>query len=274
MWRRPIPAEQAALDRPWRVWASTVVGVFALVSVALGFLIVPWSEDPDFSAFAVICRAIGIPGYDGQSTAAGEPTISRPTGVAWTKDVRISLAGADITRGAEIAAEICAACHGETGISIDPTYPSLAGQPVAALYKQLQDYRSGARQSEIMAPMAQALEEGQVADVSAFYALQARTSGEGATGGVGPDIVELVEIGDPARAIPPCSSCHEAGGAGPVDTPDLIRQRPQYLHQQLVAFAEGTRTNDAFGRMRGIAELLTPHELRRLADYYGGQPEH
>jgi cytochrome c553 len=270
MWRRPVPAEQAALDRPWRVWASTAVGVFALVAAALGFVIVPWNEDPDSSAFAVICRAIGIPGYDGDGTAASGTAPA--SGMALTGDIRSFIRDADPARGATVAAEICAACHGETGISVDPTTPNLAAQPVEALVKQLHDYRSGARQSDIMAPMAQGLEDQQVADVAAFYSSQPRTAGVGASRGVGPEIVELVEIGDPARAIPPCSACHEAGASGPVDTPDLIRQRPEYLHQQLVAFAEGTRRNDAFGRMRSVAALLTPHELRRLADYYGGQP--
>jgi cytochrome c553 len=270
MWRRPVPAEQAALDRPWRLWASTAVGVFALVSVALAFLVVPWNEDPGSSAFAVICRAIGIPGYNGDGSAAsGAAPVS---GTALTGNILSSIRAADPARGANVAAEICAACHGETGISVDPATPNLAGQPVAALVKQLHDYRSGARQSDIMAPMAQGLEDQQVADVAAFFSSQPRTAGEGASRGVGPEIVELVEIGDPARAIPPCSACHEAGASGPVDTPDLIRQRPDYLHQQLVAFAEGTRRNDTFGRMRNIAELLTAHELRRLADYYGGQP--
>ena len=270
MWRRPVPAEQAALDRPWRVWASTAVGVFALVAVALGFVIVPWNEDPGSSVFAVICRAIGIPGYDGNGGAAsGTAPVS---GMALTGGVRSSIRSADPARGANVVAEICAACHGETGISVDPATPNLAGQPVEALVKQLHDYRSGARQSDIMAPMAEGLDDQQVADVAAFYSLQPRTTGEGASGGVGPEIVELVAIGDPARAIPPCSACHEAGSSGPVATPDLIRQRPEYLHQQLVAFAEGTRRNDAFGRMRSVAASLTPHELRRLADYYGGQP--
>jgi cytochrome c553 len=272
MWRKPIPAEQAALDRPWRLWASAVVALFVAAAALLGFLVVPATERSGFDALAVICRAIGIPGYQSDEAEAPAGQGAAVQTVAWTADTRGALAAADPARGAALAAETCAACHGEAGVSVDPTMPSLAGQPAASLYKQLQDYRSGLRQSDIMAPFAQALDERQIADLSAFFAAQTRTAGVGAAGGVNPDIVALVVTGDPRRAIPPCASCHDAGDAGPIETPNLLRQRPDYLHQQLVAFASGARSNDVFGRMRAISAALTEFEMRRLADYYGGEP--
>ena len=32
-------------------------------------------------------------------------------------------------------------------------------------------------------------------------------------------IVRLVELGDPARNIPPCAACHRAGAGGPIEAP-------------------------------------------------------
>jgi cytochrome c553 len=271
MWRKPVPAEQAALDRPWRVWASVAVAVFVAVAVLLGFLLVPASEASGYGTFGVICRALGLPGY--QSSEAPLETASQATqSVGWTADVRASLANADIQSGATLAAELCAGCHGEIGISLDPAYPNLAEQPAAVLYKQLHDYAAGLRRSDIMEPIAQTLEETQIIDLASFFSSQRRTAGVGAAGAVSNAIVDLVTIGDPTRAIPPCAACHDAGSAGPIETPNLIRQGQDYLHQQLIAFGDGTRTNDLYGRMRGIAAELTEFEKLRLSNYYSGQP--
>ena len=48
------PAEQEALDRPWRVWASVFIGTFVLVSIVLGFVIVPQSAEPGLNPFAAM----------------------------------------------------------------------------------------------------------------------------------------------------------------------------------------------------------------------------
>lgn len=40
------------------------------------------------------------------------------------------LAGGDRENGRRIAADVCAACHGEGGLSTEPAYPVLAGNPL------------------------------------------------------------------------------------------------------------------------------------------------
>ena len=72
-------------------------------------------------------------------------------------------------RGAQIAAETCAACHGDKGLS-QQTYPALAGQTPEAIYKQLHDYRTGARVNAQMTPVAQALAVTDLANVAAYFA--------------------------------------------------------------------------------------------------------
>src|SRR3546814_5832827 len=89
-----------------------------------------WSSDVCSSdLFAAICRAVGIPGFDGSATAARVPAAGPPASqVAWTSATRAQIASGNIERGAAIATEVCAACHGENGIGIDPSFPNLAHQ--------------------------------------------------------------------------------------------------------------------------------------------------
>jgi cytochrome c553 len=83
-----------------------------------------------------------------------------------------------------------------------------------------------------------------------------------------PAIVQLVELGDPRRNIPPCAACHRAGAGGPIEAPVLAEQRAEYIVQQLKLYASGERRNDVYARMRTIASRLAPFEMERLAAYY------
>jgi len=271
----PIPAEQEALDRPWRLWASVAVGAFVLVSLGLGFLLLPESAEPGFDPLAAICRAAGIPGFDEPPTAAEPPTdAAPPSQLAWTSATRTLIDSGSIERGAAIAAEVCAACHGENGIAVDPSYPNLARQSAATIFKQLQDYKTGSRQggqAETMAPFAQALDERQMADVAAYYASRDPQRRAPASTAVSLDIAQLVTIGNVGRGLPACDSCHGANYSGPEGAAVLLGQSASYLEQQLQLFASGERDNDLFGRMRTIASQLTPEEMHSLAIYYGGR---
>ena len=80
--------------------------------------------------------------------------------------------------------------------------------------------------------------------------------------------MQLVELGDPSRNIPPCAACHRPGSGGPIETPILAEQREEYLASQLKLYASGERRNDVYGRMRTIAAKLTPTEINGLAGYY------
>ena len=69
-------------------------------------------------------------------------------------------------------AATCTACHGNTGISIDPNYPNLAGQHSSYLIKALSDYRSGRRTNAIMASFAASLSNQDIEDLAAWYSSQ------------------------------------------------------------------------------------------------------
>ena len=50
----------------------------------------------------------------------------------------------------------------------------------------------------------------------------------------------------------------------------IIGQDGDYLLAQLNAYADGTRNNDVYGRMRDISAKLTPEERELLARYFQG----
>jgi cytochrome c553 len=274
--RPAIPAEQEALDKPWRMWATIAVVAFAFVSAIIGFWVLPESEKPGFDPWAAMCRSIGIPGFQ-RSDAPPAMTAPAPKAstVTWTADSRKLLEGASVERGAELAATDCFACHGKDGLGVAPTYPNLTHQSAAAIFKQLNDYKSGVRTGDmaaVMRRMVMGLDAQQMANVAAYYASlapHATRYGEN----LAPGIYRLVKIGNPSRALPPCDSCHGVNMSGPEESPVLLGQSAEYFEQQLNAFAAGERRNDNYGRMRIIAKVLTAEEIQQLAKYYAPRPD-
>ncbi len=256
------------LDRAWNIWVAAILAGLFVMSFALAFVVVPvvHGRYAGLDAFTAICRAIGI---NIGAPAPPAPAALAPTTVAWTAPQFAALDKADKSAGAEIAQATCIACHAADGSSPDPAIPHMAGQFAFAVFKELQDFKSGARASDIMAPLAKSLDDKQMADVAAYYAGLARRDLDAAHPSfAGPEIEILALRGDPARALPPCAACHAASSGGPIETPNLTGQSPEYVAAQLQAFANGGRHNDIFERMRTIAAKLTPHEMTLLGDYY------
>ncbi len=69
-------------------------------------------------------------------------------------------------------AALCAACHGPKGISINPLWPSLAGQQRLYLVNQIRAFRDGERVDVTMQPFVANLTDQDVEDLAAFYAEQ------------------------------------------------------------------------------------------------------
>lgn len=265
-------AEPHVLDQPWRIWATIAVMTILLLGVILGMLVIPVLQGraAGLDAFTAICRALGIQAGSPaqQQPAAGVP--SAPVSqVVWTPDILQVLARGDPARGRAKVQEVCFACHGEQGISTAPNIAHLNGQSGAAIYKQLHDYRSGSRINELMTQIAKDLDEALFPDVAAYYGGQPKRNPNPATlADAPPAIIQLVELGDPNRNIPPCAACHRAGAGGPIETPLLTEQGADYLAAQLQLYAKGERRNDVYGRMRTIAARLSPQEIQGLSRYY------
>ena len=186
----------------------------------------------------------------------------------------------DAARGENLVQQ-CAACHGAGGASTTASFPKLAGQSENYLLKQLHDIQSGARVVTQMAGQLDNLNDGDLADIAAYYAEQEKTVGT-----ADPELVELGEQlyrgGNPETGVPSCAGCHSPTGAGndPAGFPMLSGQHADYIASQLHKFQAGyraeepsddARTNDGESMMmRTTAFRLKDFEIEALASYING----
>ena len=83
--------------------------------------------------------------------------------------MRVAFAAGNAETGAAKAL-VCAACHGQNGISGNPLWPSLAGQHEAYLAKQIKAFRDGERSDVSMQPFVANLSDQDIEDIAAYYA--------------------------------------------------------------------------------------------------------
>ena len=265
------------VDNPWpRIGWASLSGLI-VISAVLGFVVLSRYQqtDPTLDIWGAICRGLGITADRG-TAAEPKPPLRTPTQIAWTSSTLDQIAAGNAQHGAFIALN-CAACHGELGVSTSSLIPMLAGMDAAAIYKQLDDYRSGKRLWGVMGAIAKALSAPDSADVAAYFAAQSgglpaltgdRVPESGRSFRETDPAKRLVFAGDPQRGIPPCSACHGPGGFK-IGAPALQGQHASYIERQLAAFAQGSRQNDIYEQMRVIAKQLTPDEMQALAAFYG-----
>jgi cytochrome c553 len=165
----------------------------------------------------------------------------------------------------------CAACHGIDGNSVNPQWPSLAGQNAQYIAKQLHLFKSGARISPTMQPQAQALSDDDITAVSAYFAAQPlhglETDKSKFTAGQ-----HLYRGGNRATQVPACLACHGPDGRGnlPANYPSLHGQHATYIAAQLNAYKTGQRTTDLNKIMRDVTANLTADEITAVASYVQG----
>jgi cytochrome c553 len=68
------------------------------------------------------------------------------------------------------AATLCVSCHGQDGVAIAPTYPSLAGQHEDYIPRALYEYRKGGRKNPIMKGFAATLKDEDIEVISKYFA--------------------------------------------------------------------------------------------------------
>jgi len=173
---------------------------------------------------------------------------------------------------ATIVKESCAACHGEDGNSQAPTFPKLAGLQVEYLEKQLKDFLSGKRQSEVMAPAMAALKPSDVAGLAAYYAAQKPQPGQVGDAALAARGQQVFDDGNTASGVPACVGCHQPGGAGNERYPRLAGQHQAYAAEELRQFRSGERNNDRAKIMRAVAARMTDEEIDAVVEYLAGLP--
>lgn len=247
-------------------WFSTSVGlalVVFLCSMISGFLLLPYADSDNRFAnlWDAICSAAGFP-VKSSAVDVIQPTV--PLSAAVLDVVGLNQPQAEsIGRGATLAQQ-CAICHGSEGVSRADS-PSLAGQYPAAIYKQLHDFKTGARVNAVMSPFAINMSEGDMIDLASYYAFLPRLPSGSSTANL--PTPRIVEYGAPMRGIAPCGSCH-----GAIEkkegSPWLHGQSAAYIETQLRAFASGARRNDISQQMRNVARNMTDEEIAAASLYY------
>jgi cytochrome c553 len=258
------------LFSPRNRWFSASVGVttgIAVLAALAGLIWLPLAQ-PDLKLSGIwdaICSAAGVPRASTQTDSI-QPDF-KTSNVVMTSEMLTRHDQVSIGRGATLA-QRCAICHGPQGVS-DANSPNLAGQFAAVTYKELIDFKTGARVNVVMSPFAANLSNQDMLDIAAYYAYLPRVP----SNKLDPALAApaIVTFGAPMRNVAPCGSCH-----GDIDTkagsPWLGGQSAVYIKAQLQAFAAGTRRNDISQQMRNIARQMTAEEIDQVARYYEAQP--
>jgi cytochrome c553 len=166
----------------------------------------------------------------------------------------------------------CSACHGMDGNSLNPEWPSLAGQHESYLVKSLQSFKSGARQNVLMSGMALPLTDEDMVDLAAYFAAQKRAGGV-----ADPELVSagerLYRGGNMETGVPACLACHGPTGLGnpAAGWPAIAGQHAAYSAAQLAAYRSKQRATDGDTQMmRNVSAMLTDDEIKAVASYIQG----
>jgi len=171
-------------------------------------------------------------------------------------------AAQDARRGATLAAQACAVCHGADGRSRIAGIPSLAGQQAGFITIQTILFREGIRQVPAMTLVAANMPDKDIEDLAAFYA------------SLPPGPAEDRRARDPAlfaagqALIGPrhCGVCHLPTLVGREQMPRLVGQREEFLARTMVEYRDGRRVG-ADTQMNGAVMGLSEADIAALAHY-------
>ena len=133
--------------------------------------------------------------------------------------------------------QLCAACHGPDGNSVDPKVPSIAGQPKLFLETQLVLFREELRKSEVMLPVVKGLKDPELIKLAEHFSkLPAKSMESGK-----PDPALMKTGAERSKALR-CGICHVGDYSGQNQIPRLAGQREAYLEAEMRAYRDGKRT--------------------------------
>jgi cytochrome c553 len=258
-----------SLQNRWLVTAASGMLTIIVISALIGFVWLPSVQrDPQFQGiWNAICSAAGVPRHWlPQGSDAVMPDEHRST-VMVTPRLMSDTNSEAMGRGASLATR-CLGCHNASLV----VAPDLTAQDAAFVYKQLIDFKSGARSNVIMTTIAAGLTERDAQDLAMFFgsrkADMPRRYGDESTAPA------IVAQGAPMRNIVACAACH--GGVGHKAAAPLLQGMPEaYLREQLTAFSKGERHNDINEQMRNIARNMSDAEIGEAARFFasaGQQP--
>lgn len=162
---------------------------------------------------------------------------------------------------------LCGGCHNPDGNSIIPDNPKLAGLNAKYLNRQLKDFKSGDRPSDIMSTIIPMVDESEFKGLAQYFSEQVRSDGVADNPDLAAKGKQIFDEGIIGSAVPACSGCHNEDGSGTDKYPRLNGQNPAYVRSQLANFKSGMRKNDPKAVMQTVAKRMNDDEIAAVAEY-------
>ena len=167
----------------------------------------------------------------------------------------------------------CGACHGTDGNSVNPMWPSIAGQHAQYIAESLQTFKDGSRSDVLMSGQSMMLNEQDMRDLGVYFSKQSAAVKAVAD----PALVDKGEAmyrgGDRKSGASACMACHGPTGRGnpAAKYPSLRGQYAVYTAKQLRDYASDTRKSDGVTKvMRDIAKRLSEEDIVAVSSYIQG----
>ncbi|MFP4648794.1 MAG: c-type cytochrome [Halorhodospira sp.] len=177
----------------------------------------------------------------------------------------------DLERGEELNNEVCAACHGASGISETPEWPSHAGQHSDYIVHQMELFRDENRwdPQALMTENAVDLSDEEIRDVAAWLESQTPPGPQEVDEELAEQGEKIYHAGIPEENVASCASCHGPNGEGVkgAQFAAVAGQQEAYLRQSLEGFKSEERQSDRNRMMRDTADKLSDEQIEALAAY-------
>ncbi|MDA0678896.1 MAG: c-type cytochrome [Proteobacteria bacterium] len=167
----------------------------------------------------------------------------------------------------------CGACHGADGNSVNPVWPSIAGQHPTYVAEQLQAFKTGLRNEPLMLGQVMMLSDDDMKNLAVYYAEMPAAAKSVADPSVIDRGLRIYRGGDRESGTPACNACHGPTGRGnpAASVPVVKGQYAVYAAAQLRAYASGKRESDGPTRvMRDIAAGLSEADIVAVSSYMQG----
>ena len=180
--------------------------------------------------------------------------------------ISFSMAG-DVEAG-KSKSIVCSACHGQDGNSINPLWPSLAGQHKQYTIHTLKAYQNGTRVDAVMQAQVMALTEQDLEDIAAYYNAQTMQKKD-YDYGLAKKGESLYRGGNASTGVAACIACHGPTGRGNPGAgyPSLAGQHAEYTADALKDYIKTERKAGLNDMMQSLAPRLTAEEIEAVSEY-------
>jgi cytochrome c553 len=167
----------------------------------------------------------------------------------------------------------CGACHGADGNSVNPVWPSIAGQHSTYIVNQLQAFKTGTRSEPLMLSQVMMLSDEDMRNLAVYFSgmpAAAKAVADPASVSRGE---RIYRGGNRENSTAACIACHGPTGRGnpAASYPSIRGQYATYAAAQLRAYASGARKSDGSTRvMRDIAAKLSEEDIVAVSSYIQG----